>query len=104
MREAMAQYNAQALGRKAKQKKAATPTPNDASSGRSSIQFPTQGNAIAGPSHTTIQFKLNPVMACLAQGIIQGHPQSHWSSIHCEAELAVYLGDDANPTTIAVSK
>ena len=71
---------------------------------QSPIQFPTKGNLTVSPSQATIQFKLNPVMECLAQEIINGCPQSHWSSIHCEAELAAYLGDHANPTTIAVSK
>ena len=111
MWEAMAQYNAQVLWQKAKKKaeKVAIPTPNNTSSGpsqvmQSPIQFPTKGNLTVGPSQATIQFKLNPVMECLAQEIINGHPQSHWSSVHCEAELAVYLGDHANPTTIAVSK
>ena len=109
MREAMAQYDAQVQGQKAKQKKAAPLTPNDALSGPSQvtqlpIQFPTQGNSIVGPSQATILFKVNPVMACLAEEIIHGIPQSHFSSVHCEAELAAYLGDDANSTTIAVSK
>ena len=107
----MAQYNAQVLQQKAKKKaeKAAIPTPNNTLSGplqvvQLPIQFPTKGNLTVGPSQATIQFKLNPVMECLAQEIINGHPQSHWSSIHCKAELAVYLGDHTNPTTIAVSK
>ena len=111
MREAMAQYNAQVLRQKAKKKaeKVAIPTPNNTSSGpsqvmQSPIQFPTKGNLTAGPSQATIQFRLNPVMECLAQEIINRRPQSHWSSVHCEAELAAYLGDHANPTTIAVSK
>lgn len=109
MRAAMAQYDAQVPERKARQAQAASLTRHDASLGPSQatqlpIQFPTQGNSIVGPSQATIQFKLNPVMACLAGEIIHGIPQSHFSSVHCEAELAAYLGDNANPTTIAVSK
>ena len=105
----MAQYDAQVPERKARQAQAASLTRHDASLGPSQvtqlpIQFPTQGNSIVGPAQATIQFKLNPVMTCLAEEIIHGIPQSHFSSVHCEAELAAYLGDNANPTTIAVSK
>lgn len=94
MREAMAQFEAQGLERKTKQKKAnsadtvPTPTPND----------------IAGPSQATIKFKLNPVMASLAEEIINKCPQTRFTSVYCEAELTAYLGNTANPTTITVSK
>ena len=117
MREAMVQFNAKAPERKDKPKKAnlvgnsadTPPTPNTASAGplhvmRLPIQFPTKESSVAGSSPATIQFRMNPVMASLAEEIVYGNPQSHWASVHCEAELAAYLGDAANPTTIAVSK
>ena len=95
MREAMAQFDAQALERKVKQKN---------KDGNGADTVPTPNDALAGPSQATIRFKLNPVMASLAHEIINGRAQAHYSSVHCEAELAAYLGDTANPTMIAVSK
>lgn len=113
----MAQFNAKAPERKDKLKKAnlvrncavTPPTPNTASAGplhvtRLPIRFPTKESSVVGPSPATIQFKMNPVMASLAEEIVYGNPQSHWASVHCKAELAAYLGNAANPTTIAVSK
>ena len=116
MREAMVQFNAKALERKDKLMKAKvrysgdTPsTPNTALAGPLHvmwlpIQFPTRESSVVGPSPATIQFRMNPVMASLAKKIVYGNPQRHWASVHCEAELAAYLGDAANPTTIAISK
>ena len=102
MREAMVQFNAKAPERKDKPKKAnlvgnstdTPPIPNTALAGplhitRLPIRFPTKESSVVGPSPATIQFRMNPVMASLAKEIVYGNPQSHWASVHYEAELAL---------------
>ena len=77
MREAMAQFDAQALERKVKQKN---------KDGNSADTVPTPNDALAGPSQATIWFKLNPVMASLAHEII-----STWTLIILTVMMTIII-------------